>query len=105
MKGDASSAAMVSFAGLCLLTGLFPGVTIDLLAPVAKALAGASMPWQTDDAWLTTIPVAAGRSSYNALLLFVFVLGSGGIAAALVKRFGSGGLRRSPAFRHGASKD
>jgi len=93
-----SVAAMASFAGLCLLTGLFPGVTIDLLAPVAKALTGASMPWQTGDAWLTTIPVAASRSSYNALLLFVFILGSGGIAAALAKRFGSSGLRRSPAW-------
>ena len=93
-----SIAAMASFGGLCLLTGLFPGVTIDLLAPVSQALLGAAMPWQMGDAWLTTIPIAASRGSYNALLLFAFVAASGGIAAAMVKRFGSNGLRRAPAW-------
>jgi hydrogenase-4 component B len=91
-------AAMVIFGGLCLLTGLFPGVVIDLLAPVAQALVGARMPDQLHNAWLTTVPIAYGRSSYNALLLFVFVGASGWIAALAVKRFGSRGLRRAPAW-------
>ena len=93
-----STAAMASFGGLCLLTGLFPGVVIDLLAPVSHALLGVQMPRQLTDIWLTTVPVAASRSSYNALLLFVFVAASGWLAALLVKRFGSRGLRRAPAW-------
>ena len=93
-----SQAAMVVFGGLCLLTGLFPGVVIDLLAPVAQALVGARMPDQWHNAWLTTVPVASGRSSYNALLVFAFVGASGWIAALAVKRFGSRGLRRAPAW-------
>jgi hydrogenase-4 component B len=91
-------AAMVIFAALCLLTGLVPGLVIDLLAPVAQALVGARMPEQLHDPWLTTVPIASGRSSYNAMLLFIFVGASGWIAALAVKRFGSRGLRRAPAW-------
>ncbi len=93
-----SVAAMSSFGVLCLLTGLFPGVVIDLIAPVAHAMVGARMPEQLSDPWLTTVPIASGRSSYNALLLFAFVGASGWIAALAVKRFGSRGLRRAPAW-------
>lgn len=93
-----SQAAMVIFAALCLLTGLLPGTIIDLLAPVAQALVGARMPEQLADPWLTTVPIASGRSSYNALLLFAFVGASGWIAALAVKRFGSRRLRRAPAW-------
>ena len=39
-----SLAAMFGFAALCLLAGIFPGVVIDLLAPVTQALTGAHMP-------------------------------------------------------------
>jgi hydrogenase-4 component B len=91
-------AAMVTFAGLCLVTGLFPGVVIDLLAPIAQMLVGAHMPAQLSDPWLTTAPIASSRSSYNALLVFAFIATSGGIAAFAVKRFGSRGLRRSAAW-------
>ncbi len=91
-----SRAAMGIFAGLCLLTGLFPGAIIDLLAPVAQAMTGARMPVQTGDPWLTTVPVASSRSSYNGLLLFLFVAASGGLAAMVVRRVGSAVLRRVP---------
>ena len=91
-----SRAAMALFAVLCLLTGVFPGVAIDLLAPVAHAMSGARMPAQMSDPWLTTIPIASGHSSYNALLLFLFVGGSGWLAAIAVKRLGSRVLRRAP---------
>lgn len=93
-----SVAAMAGFAMLCLLTGLFPGVIIDLLAPVAQSLTGARMPVQMTDPWLTTVPVESGRGSYNALLLFAFVGASGWLAALAVKRFGSRGIRRAPAW-------
>jgi hydrogenase-4 component B len=91
-----SRAAMAIFAVLCLLTGLFPGVVIDVLAPVAQAMTGGRMPVQISDPWLTTIPIASSRSSYNALLLFLFVGGSGWLAALAAKRLGSRVPRRVP---------
>lgn len=87
--------AMAAFAGLCVLTGLFPGVIIDLLAPVAQSLVGARMPDQVRNAWLTTVPIESSHSSYNALLVALFIGGSGWVAALAVKRFGSRGLRRA----------
>ncbi len=93
-----SLGAMVGFGTLALLAGLFPGVVIDLLRPVSKAVLGASMPVQMGDPWMTTIPVEASRSSYNAALLALFVALSGGLAAVMVKRLGSRGLRRAPAW-------
>ncbi|MGH6665658.1 MAG: hydrogenase 4 subunit B, partial [Pseudolabrys sp.] len=68
------------------------------LAPVAHALVGASMPHQTGLAWLTVVPIAESRSSYNGLLVFVFVLLSGSIAAFAIHRLASDKLRRAPAW-------
>src|SRR6185369_13414712 len=39
-----SLAAMFSFAALCLLAGIFPGVVIDALAPVVHAMTVTQMP-------------------------------------------------------------
>lgn len=93
-----SRTAMIVFGVLCLLSGLFPGAIIDQLAPLTQSLVHARMPEQMADPWLSTVPIVSSRSSYNALLLFVFVLSSGWIAALAVKRFGSRGLRRAPAW-------
>ena len=38
---------MFAFAGLCLIAGIFPGLIIDGIAPVAQALLGSRMPVQT----------------------------------------------------------
>ena len=72
--------AMFGFAALCLLAGIFPGVVIDLLAPVVQALTGAHMPTQLDVAWLSIVPVASARSSYNGLLVFLFIAASAWLA-------------------------
>ncbi len=89
--------AMVGFALLCLLTGILPGVVIDGLAPVARALTGARMPVQLGDAWQTIAPVVASRSSYNGLLVFGFIAGSALLTVAVVHRL-SRGVRRVPAW-------
>ena len=65
-----SLAAMFGFAALCLLAGICPGVVIDRLAPVVQALTGARMPTQLGVAWLSIVPIASARSSYNGLLVF-----------------------------------
>ncbi len=90
--------AMFAFAGLCLLAGIFPGVVIDLLAPVTQALTGAHMPTQMDVAWLSIIPVASARSSYNGLLVFVFIGASASLTVLAIRRLASRAVRRAPAW-------
>ena len=89
-----SLAAMYVFATLCLLAGIIPGVVIDLLAPVVQALTGTHMPTQLGVAWLSVVPVEASRSSYNGLLVFVFIAASAWLAVLVIHRFASRALRR-----------
>ncbi len=93
-----SRAAMAGFAALCLLAGIFPGVMIDALAPVSHALLGARMPAQLALPWISIIPVAAARSSYNGLLIFLFVAAATSLTVAAIHRFASHALRRAPAW-------
>lgn len=85
-------------AALCLIAGIFPGLFIDALAPVSKAMVGNSMPHQAGLEWLTIVPIAESRSSYNGLLVFAFVLLSGSLAALAIHRLASDRLRRAPAW-------
>jgi hydrogenase-4 component B len=88
--------AMVIFAALCLLGGIFPGVVIDAVAPLVQGLTGARMERQLQDAWLTVAPISTARSSYNGLLIFLFVLGSATLTAFAVHRLASRGVRKAP---------
>jgi hydrogenase-4 component B len=93
-----SLTAMFSFATLCLFAGILPGLFIDALAPVVQSLIGDRMPVQTGVAWLSIVPIAEGRSSYNGLLVFLFMIISGAIAAIAIHRLASDKLRRGPAW-------
>ena len=94
----ASRGAMIGLAALCLLAGIFPGVVIDALAPVTRMLLGARMPEQAGRAWLAIVPVAAARSSYDGLLIFLFVAAATSLTAAAIHRLASRALRRAPAW-------
>jgi formate hydrogenlyase subunit 3/multisubunit Na+/H+ antiporter MnhD subunit len=91
-----SLAAMFLFAALCLIAGILPGLFIDSLAPVVEAMVGGRMPVQSGVAWLSIVPIAQGRSSYNGLLVFIFMLLSGALAAWTIHRLASDKLRRAP---------
>jgi len=93
-----SLAAMFGFAALCLFTGILPGLVIDGLAPVTRELIGVSMPAQLGTPWLSIVPIPATRSSYNGLLVFVFIALSAMLTVYVVHRFGSQALRRAPAW-------
>jgi formate hydrogenlyase subunit 3/multisubunit Na+/H+ antiporter MnhD subunit len=93
-----SLCTMFGFAALCLLAGIFPGVVIDLLAPVAQSLTGMHMPTQLDVAWLSIVPVGSARSSYNGLLVFLFIAVSASLTVLAIHRFASHALRRAPAW-------
>ena len=93
-----SLAAMFALAALCLAAGILPGYFIDALAPVIEPLTGASLPRQESLDWLTIVPIAQSRSSYNGLLLFFFIALSAGLGAEVVHRFASAAARRSAAW-------
>jgi hydrogenase-4 component B len=93
-----SLAAMYFLAALCLVVGVLPGLFIDALGPVAESLLGARMPAQSGTQWLAIVPIAASRSSYDGLLVFLFMLISGTLAAFAIHRLASDRLRRAPAW-------
>jgi hydrogenase-4 component B len=94
----ASLAAMLAFAALCVVTGILPGLFIDALGPAVRGLVGASMPQQSTLAWLSTVPVGESRSSYNGLLIFVFITVSTLLTIEAVHRYASRAVRRGPAW-------
>ncbi len=93
-----SLAAMFLLAMLCLLAGILPGLFIDALAPVSSAVIGERMPVQIGGQWLSIVPIAASRSSYDGLLVFLFMIISGTLAAFAIHRLASDRLRRAPAW-------
>ena len=90
-----SVVAMGILAGACLVLGILPGFAIDALAPVTQIVAGGRMPVQTSVEWLSIVPIAASRSSYNGLLVFLFITASGMIGAFAIHRLASDKIRRS----------
>src|SRR6202000_1618319 len=89
-------AAMFVLVGLCVLAGIFPGFVIDALAPVTHAPVGSAMPRQAFLAWLSIGPIVASRSSYNGLLILIFLAGSAAVTAIVIHRFATRATRRSP---------
>jgi hypothetical protein len=93
-----SQAAMLGLAALCLLAGILPGYFIDALAPVIQTLTGTSLPRQEQLDFLTIVPIAQSRSSYNGLLLFFFIALAAGLGAEVIHRWASATVRRAPAW-------
>jgi hydrogenase-4 component B len=98
-----SLAAMFILAALCLLAGILPGLVIDALSPVSIEILGGRMPIQANEPWLSIAPIAESRSSYNGLLVMVFITISASLAVYFIHRFASHALRRGPAWGCGFS--
>ena len=98
-----SLAAMFILAALCLLAGILPGLVIDALSPITLQLLGGRMPIQARESWLSIAPIAESRSSYNGLLVMVFITVSASAAVYFIHRFASRALRRAPAWGCGFS--
>jgi hydrogenase-4 component B len=98
-----SLVAMFILAALCLLAGILPGLVIDALSPVTVEILGGAMPIQANEPWLSIVPIAESRSSYNGLLVMVFITISASLAVFIIHRFASHALRRGPAWGCGFS--
>jgi formate hydrogenlyase subunit 3/multisubunit Na+/H+ antiporter MnhD subunit len=98
-----SLSAMFILAALCLLAGILPGPVIDALSPITSAILDSRMPIQANEPWLSIVPIAESRSSYNGLLVMVFITLSASLAVFFIHRFASHALRRGPAWGCGFS--
>ncbi len=93
-----SLTAMAVLAGLCVLAGVLPGMVIDAISPVARAVLGGQLPVQGNEAWFKIVPIAEARSSYSGMLVLLFVAFSASGAAWAVHRLASHRVRRSAAW-------
>jgi formate hydrogenlyase subunit 3/multisubunit Na+/H+ antiporter MnhD subunit len=93
-----SRAAMFALAGLCLAVGVLPGFVMDAVAPAVASLVGSHMAAQTAQPWLSIVPIAEARSSYNGLLVLVFIVVAAGGAAVVIHELASKAWRRAPAW-------
>jgi NADH:ubiquinone oxidoreductase subunit 5 (subunit L)/multisubunit Na+/H+ antiporter MnhA subunit len=90
-----SLTAMFVLAAICFLAGILPGFVIDALAPVMTQLAGGVMPRQVGVPWMSIVPIAESRSSYNGLIILAFLICSGTLTAVVIHRFATRATRRS----------
>jgi hypothetical protein len=86
---------MYALAALCLFAGVFPGLVLEMLAPVARAVVGTALPDGGSSPWMTLAPIAQGRSSYNGLIILAFLAIAGGATAMFIHRFATRATRRS----------
>jgi hydrogenase-4 component B len=93
-----SLSAMTLLALLCLIAGLVPGFFMDAVAPITRQLAAGALPLQAHQPWLTIVPAVASGSSYNGLLVFLFITFSALLAVWAIHRFASHAIRRAPAW-------
>ena len=63
-----------------------------------KNLVGDRMPPQMGILYFSIVPIAESRSSYNGLLVFLFIAASASLTAAAIYRIASAALRRAPAW-------
>jgi NADH:ubiquinone oxidoreductase subunit 5 (subunit L)/multisubunit Na+/H+ antiporter MnhA subunit len=96
-----SRGVMLALAALCLLIGILPGYVIDLMSPVVQTLLGTHMPQQSSVAWLSLVPISKARSSYNGLLVFIFIAATASLAAYAIHRLASKATRRAPIWACG----
>ena len=91
--------AMTVLALACVMIGVLPGFVIDALAPTIRLVVGADgLPLQATQAWLSLIPLSASRSSYNGLMVFLFIAFAAVASAAVVRTLASRAVRRAPAW-------
>ena len=89
-------AAMFALAFLCVVAGVFSGLVIEQLAPAVLSLTGGRMPEQALLFSTSIVPIAESRSSYNALILLLFMAMSATLVALAIHRFATRATRRGP---------
>ncbi len=90
-----SRLTMFIWAGLCVLFGVLPALAIDAIGPAVLGLLGARLAPQLPISWYLLVPISENRSSYDGLLVFLFIALSALFTAIAVHWLGSRAIRRS----------
>ena len=93
-----SLAGMFALAALCILVGILPGFFIDALGPMVVRVIGAQLPAQAGQAWLSLVPNPQAGSSYNGLMVILFMTVTAVLGAGIVHRLSGRRLRRADAW-------
>lgn len=93
-----SLAAMFALAILCFVVGILPGLVLDALAPLAQATTGAVLPAQVGQPWLSLVPIPQTGSSYNGLMVLLFMTVTALLSAGIIHRLSGRRLRRADAW-------
>ncbi len=93
-----SATAMLIAAAACVLLGVLPAIAIEPLQIPVLELVGARMPDAAGGPWHSLLPLPTSASSYNGLVILVFLASSATIAALALRMMASGALRRTPAW-------
>lgn len=83
-KGMLAGPALL--AGLCFLTGIFPGLIIHLINNVSGQLLGQTLPNDSAMGWLWLAPVSAKQASYSAPLVLIGALIAAGVCYWYLRR-------------------
>jgi hypothetical protein len=87
---------MFAWAGLCALFGIFPALAIDALGPAVQSILNTRLAPQLDIPWFLLIPIGGSRSSYDGLLIFIFIAASALVTVAAIHGLASRAIRRGP---------
>jgi formate hydrogenlyase subunit 3/multisubunit Na+/H+ antiporter MnhD subunit len=90
--------AMLATAGACVVLGALPALAIEPLQVVVRDLIGLRMPDGWGGPWRSLVPMPTSASSYNGLIVLIFVASSAVIAAIALRLIASGAVRRVPAW-------
>lgn len=93
-----SLTTMFCLAAICFAAGVLPGLFLDALAPVTQSLVGAHIPVQKGVDWLSILPTGSSRSSYNGLIIFLFMALAGSFMAWTIHAFASRRVRKTAAW-------
>jgi formate hydrogenlyase subunit 3/multisubunit Na+/H+ antiporter MnhD subunit len=96
--GAVSPGVLLTYAVLCLLIGVVPGLLIDALGPVSQSLFHGTMPVQATLPWLSLVPISATRSSYNGLVLLLMIVAVMASTVVAIAVLASRSTRRAPAW-------
>ena len=90
-------APMAAFAAICTVVGVLPQLVLGLLPPVADTLLPGSPKLPLSD-WLWLAPLGPDHSSYSGVVTLLAIAFLTALLVAVIHRFGSSRVRRSPAW-------
>jgi formate hydrogenlyase subunit 3/multisubunit Na+/H+ antiporter MnhD subunit len=93
-----SATAMLLCASACVLLGALPALAIEPLQAVAQDVLGTRMPDAWSGPWRSLVPMPTSASSYNGLVILVFLVSSAALTALTLRLLASGAARRGPAW-------